>query len=34
MEKRYKHYISEHGNSFVGELMNEVRALPKVSKNK
>ena len=34
MEKRYKHYVIEHGNSFVEELMNEIRALPKVSNKK
>ena len=31
MEKRYAHYLDEHGNSFIGELMDEVRALPKSS---
>lgn len=29
LEKRYSHYIEEHGNSFIGELMDEIRALPK-----
>ena len=29
LERRYNHYVSEHGNSFIGQLMNEVRALPK-----
>ena len=31
MEKRYRHYVDEGGNSFVADLMKEVRALPKVS---
>ena len=31
IEKRYKHYRDENGNSFVGDLMNEIRLLPKVS---
>lgn len=31
MEKRFKHYQDENGNSFAGDLMNEVRSLPKVS---
>ena len=30
MEKRYKHYVDEGGNSFVATLMSEVRALPKM----
>lgn len=30
MEKRYKHYADEGGNSFVATLMSEVRALPKM----
>jgi len=29
LEKRYTHYEKENGNSFVLNLMNEVRALPK-----
>lgn len=29
IEKRYKHYKDEGGNSFVYDLMNEIRALPK-----
>lgn len=28
-EKRYKHYVQEGGNSFVEDLMNEIRSLPK-----
>ena len=31
IEKRYRHYVDEGGNSFVADLMNEIRALPKVS---
>lgn len=31
IEKRYKHYLDEGGNSYVATLMNEIRALPKVS---
>lgn len=31
MEKRFKHYQDEKGNSFAGDLMDEVRKLPKVS---
>ena len=34
MEKRFKHYIDEHGNSFVEDLMEEVRHLPRISQNK
>ena len=29
IEKRYTHYIEEDGNSFVLDLMTELRALPK-----
>lgn len=29
LEKRYKHYKKEGGNSFITDLMNEIRALPK-----
>lgn len=29
LERRYDHYVEEHGNSFVADLMNEVRDLPK-----
>ncbi len=29
IEKRYAHYIEEEGNSFVLDLMTELRALPK-----
>ena len=29
IEKRYSHYRHEGGNSFVDDLMKEIRALPK-----
>ena len=29
IEKRYKHYTDEGGNSFIATLMSELRALPK-----
>ena len=29
IEKRYGHYKDEGGNSFIEELMNELRSLPK-----
>lgn len=29
IEKRYEHYKAEGGNSFVLDLMNEIRQLPK-----
>ena len=29
IEKRFSHYEIEGGNSFVGDLMKEIRALPK-----
>lgn len=28
-EKRYKHYVQEGGNSFIEDMMNEIRDLPK-----
>lgn len=31
IEKRYQHYLDEGGNSYIATLMNEIRALPKVS---
>lgn len=31
IEKRYAHYQEENGNSFVGDMMKEIRALPHVS---
>lgn len=31
IEKRYKHYTDEGGNSFILDLMKEIRALPKIS---
>ena len=29
IEKRYMHYVAESGNSFVGQLMDALRALPR-----
>lgn len=29
IEKRYKHYTDQGGNSFIGGFMDELRALPK-----
>ena len=29
LEHRFQHYQEEHGNSFIENLMNELRALPK-----
>ena len=29
LEKRYAHYLKEHGNSFIKQLMDELRALDK-----
>lgn len=31
IEKRYEHYKDEGGNSYIATLMQEIRALPKVS---
>lgn len=31
LEKRFKHYQDEGGNSFAEDLMNDLRALPKVA---
>lgn len=31
IEKRYSHYVAEKGNSFVSDLMEDLRKLPKVS---
>lgn len=31
IEKRYQHYVEEDGNSFVEDLMQELRALPKIT---
>lgn len=31
IEKRYRHYVKEGGNSFIENLMMELRALPKSS---
>lgn len=33
LEKRFKHYVEEGGNSFVEGLMTEIRQLPKVPPN-
>ena len=29
IEKRFDHYVEEHGNSFIEQLMGEIRSLPK-----
>ena len=29
LEKRYSHYLEEDGNSFIGELMAQLRSLPR-----
>ena len=31
VEKRFGHYKEEHGNSFVADLMEDIRRLPRVS---
>lgn len=31
IEKRYGHYVEENGNSFVEDLMYDLRKLPKIS---
>lgn len=31
IERRYSHYVEEHGNSFVEDLMKQIRALPKIT---
>lgn len=31
INKRYQHYVKEKGNSFIEDLMNEIKALPKVA---
>lgn len=31
IEKRYKHYKDEGGNSFIADFMSEIRSLPKKS---
>ena len=28
IERRYKNYRDEHGNSYIGKLMQDLRALP------
>ena len=30
LERRYEHYVDEKGNSFVKDLMEELRGLPRV----
>ncbi len=32
IEKRYTHYVDEGGNSFVADLMKDIRSLPKNNK--
>lgn len=32
LEKRYQYYTKEHGNGFITALMEELRGLPKVSR--
>jgi len=34
IEKRFQHYIDENGNSFVEDLMEDLRALPKIDASK
>jgi hypothetical protein len=29
LERRFQHYVDEKGNSFIEQLMSEIRALPK-----
>lgn len=31
INRRYQHYVKENGNSFVEDLINEIKALPKVA---
>lgn len=31
INRRYQHYVKEKGNSFIEDLMNEIKALPKVA---
>ena len=33
LERRYQHYVDENGNSFIKQLMDEVRELPRQPKN-
>ena len=33
IEKRYGHYVQENGNSYVADLMQDLRALPKQNPN-
>ena len=34
IEKRYHYYTLEGGNSFIADLMEEIRTLPRVSSSK
>lgn len=34
IEKRYSHYKEENGNSFIADLMEDIRKLPHVSTDK
>lgn len=34
IERRYTHYVDEGGNSFIGQLMTEIRKLPHQPSNK
>lgn len=34
LEKRFSHYVQEGGNSFIEDLMKDLRKLPKVSADK
>jgi hypothetical protein len=34
LEKKYKHYVKEGGNSFIESLMKEIRNLPRTPQNK
>ena len=31
IERRYDHYVEEHGNSFIGGMMEKLRALPRTA---
>lgn len=33
LERRYQHYVDENGNSFIKQLMEEVRELPRQPKD-
>lgn len=34
IERRYKHYKDEHGNSFIEDLIDEIKTLPKIDASK